>query len=1155
VSAPDPVPADANDPNTPQRGAADPTASVWVSASAGTGKTKILTDRVLNLMLAGTPPHRILCLTYTKAAAAEMRTRIAGRLIGWATADEDALARQLFDLLGQEADADHCRLARQLLARVLDAPGGLKIGTIHAFCQSLLARFPLEAGIAPHFAVLDERDARDLLSQARDRMLAAAGRAGAPLAAALAEVTRHSPEKSFSEMMATLASARHRIAALLARYDTADGASAAVRARHGLSPGDTAAGIAAAACADAALDAAGLHQAAGALAQGTPTDQKRAGAIRSWLDLPADRRLEAFDTYAEQFLTGEGAPRRTLITRQALATMPGAEAILRAEAERLNDVRLRLRAAVTAQATTALLHVGSAILEQYGRLKHARSLLDYDDLIGCAGTLLAEEGQASWVLYKLDGGIDHVLIDEAQDTSPAQWALISALTAEFFAGAGARQAQRTLFAVGDVKQSIFSFQGARPDAFVTHREHFGERARSAGEFWRPVTLNVSFRSTRAVLAAVDAVFARDEAAAGVALDGQPIVHRAFRQQDGGRVEIWPPLQPRPSDEPIPWQPPTTYVSGDLPQTRLARLIARRIERMIGSGERLVSQARPIRPGDIMVLVRRRSPFVEDLVRTLKAMDVPVAGVDRMLLIEQLAVMDLVAIGQFALLPGDDLTLATVLKGPMIGLDEDALFRLAYRREGSLWQALGVHARDDAVFADAYRRLADILATTDVMPPFEFFSRLLGPLGGRRQILARIGHEAEDPIAEFLELALAYERTHAPSLQGFLHWLQTTAVEVKRDLQQGDFDAVRVMTVHGAKGLEAPIVFLPDTLQGPKHEPGLLWTAGENGDPDLMLWAPLKRFRDPIADTEIDRQRDREMREYRRLLYVAMTRAGDRLIVCGWHTNRPAPKDCWYNLIRDGLQAKADDPALVTIDDPFLAGVPEFDGRPEVLCLSYPQQGPVTAPATPPEEPPPPLPAWAETSAPPEPPAARPIAPSRLGRDHARAQPLAGSGARVQRGRLIHRLLQSLPQLPPADWSRMAATWLARPAHRLDAAQQAEIAAEVMQVMTDPASARLFGPGSLAEVPFSGNVAGRAISGRIDRLLVTAEGVTLLDYKTDREPPRTAAKVPSGYLQQMAAYRSVIRSIYPGRGVRCLLVWTDGPHVMHLGDDLLDRYMP
>ena len=1140
-----------------RRRALQPTASVWVAASAGTGKTTVLTGRVLSLMIAGAPPERLLCLTFTKAAAAEVANRIADRLGRWATCAEQVLRDEITELTGAAPDAERCRHARRLFARVLEAPGGMKIQTIHAFCQSLLRRFPLEAGLAPHFTVMDPLDAAEMLAAAQDAVLRRARHGeDAALAAALAEVTRHLQQDAFAELMATLAGERGRLHRLIDRAGGLAAVIGNIRARLGVEADDAA--VLAVACAEKAFDGAGLRLAAAAMLEGSKTDRDHGRGIADWLAAGPAARAAGFAGYLKAFFTqaGDGDRFKNLAHADALAACPQAEAALADEAARLAAVRDRLRAGAVARASAALLSLGEAMLDAYERRKSARALLDYDDLILAARALLTGgvhglEGATAWVLYKLDGGIDHILIDEAQDTNPDQWAVVRALAEEFFAGEGAREDRRTLFVVGDVKQSIFSFQRADPDDFVAMRGFFKDRIEAAQRRWEDVALDLSYRSTRAVLDAVDAVFAGAQAADGVVDPGTSLHHRAWRARDAGRVEIWPPVKPRPEDAEPPWKPPVERQPGDAPPARLARLIARRIRAWIDDGEILEARDRPVRAGDIMVLVRRRGGFVEELVRELKQLEVAVAGVDRMVLTEQLAVMDLAALGRFLLLPEDDLTLATVLKGPLVGLDEEALFRLAHGRDGTLWQALRRHADDEPGFAAAHAALSAWLAGADLVPPYELFADILGGGGaperpsGRHRLVGRLGFEADDPIDEFLALALAYQRHNPPSLEGFLHWLEAGAVEVKRDLEQSGRDQVRVMTVHGAKGLQAPIVILPDTLQVPQKAPALIWL----GD-DAVLWPPRRGLTDSVSEAARAAALARRDREYRRLLYVAMTRAEDRLYVCGWETKRTAPAGCWYNLVRDGLAE-----AATEVADPWLAG--ELgDPSAAVLRLASAQAAPATAETAVAETPAAsePLP-FARTKPPVEPAPPRPLAPSRpaLAEPSVRSPIGDDDGRRFRRGRLIHRLLQTLPALPPEARRPAAERFLARPVHGLDHAERAALAEAACAVLCEFAA--LFGPDSRAEVPVIGRVGETVVAGQIDRLVATAHEVLIVDYKTNRAPPVSPEATPPAYLRQMAAYRAVLNGIYPEIPVRCALVWTDGPELMWLPDGLLDGHAP
>ncbi|AMW34506.1 double-strand break repair helicase AddA [Haematospirillum jordaniae] len=1146
-----------------QKKAANPAVSAWVGANAGTGKTKVLTDRVLNLMLSGSAPERILCLTFTRAAAAEMSTRLARTLSEWAIATDEHLEHALTALLGNAPDHKTCNTARRLFARMLDVPGGMKIQTIHAFCQALLRRFPLEAGIAPHFAVMEDRDAATLMLEAREHILLAARQdETSDLHCALALVTSHVHEDAFNALMADIATHRGRLSRLLAQG--MEPVSFRLAQRLGLDINDTPDLILRQAAQDDHVPVAQLKNLAIALARGGKTDLEAAERITDWLAADTPKRCATWPDYGRAFLTADGEPRsRSRFPSKAVReNNPDILETLDAETERIVRTNTRLKAAVTFRATLALLTLARSMTAEYQIRKERAGKMDFDDLILTTRRLLQHTDTAAWVLYKLDGGLDHVLIDEAQDTNPDQWAVIKALVSDFFDGHGRDRPQgtRTLFAVGDRKQSIYSFQGADPDEFDRSRALFAHMVPQSGYPFEDITLDVSFRSTAAILQAVDAVFRQGHAVDGVAATGEPVSHHPFRTGQGGLVEIWPPVPATALEEPPPWKPPVERIQGESAPSRLARLLARRIQRMTNGSDRLESQGRPVRPGDILVLVRRRSGFVDDLVRCLKDLDVPVAGVDRMVLSEQMAVMDLIALGYSLLLPEDDLTLACVLKGPILGLTEEQLFTVSHGRQRgvSLWRSLREHRDQDPAFASAWATLRGLMEKADFLPPFELFSHILGPLGGRSRLLARLGPDAADPIDEFLNLALTYDRGHPPNLQAFLHWLETGSQDIRRDLEENDnngLGAVRIMTVHGSKGLQAPVVFLPDTRQVPTRVPALLWDESGNDEHPAMFWPPSAAFREPVTEALVTAERTTAAREYRRLLYVAMTRAEDRLYICGWDTRRESPEDSWYNLIQGALA-----PLAETVRDPFL----EADGTletPTVLRLSCPQDVPprtqehrADAPATVSA-----VPSLLRILPAAEPIPSRPLMPSRPPvADPPATSPLlhrAQDENRRQRGKIIHTLLQYLPERKQIVREHAARAFLSRPIWGLDPAEQDIILQKVMSVLNTPTFSHLFGLGSLAEVPVSGVIGKTSISGVIDRLLVEHDTVTAVDFKSGHHPPQHIHDVPEAYLFQMAAYRAVLRRIWPERDIQCALLWTEDLSLMTLPCDLLDAALP
>jgi ATP-dependent helicase/nuclease subunit A len=1121
-----------------QFNAGNPSQNVWVAASAGSGKTSVLVDRLLRLLLAGVAPHRLLCLTFTKAAAAEMSDRLFRELGRWVVQSDQDLTATLEETTGAAVDETQRDLARRLFARVLETPGGLRIQTIHGFCESLLARFPLEAGQPPNFDVLDERQALDLLAGARDGILLEADNEEG-LGQALTTISDRIGELRFLDVVNRLVGERGRIDRLISRHGGIEKLVAATFAALGVDQDETEHDVIQTAC-DGGFNEPGLRAAADVLLQGSKTDVGRGDALAVWLRSSLEDRADGFDSYASAYLTNDGSIRKTLVTKASQARMPDAEEILKKEAERILAVAARIKAVNVAFGTAALLELGDAILARYQDAKRARNALDYDDLILRARALLTQSAITPWILYKLDGGIDHILVDEAQDTSPEQWEVIFALAEEFFAGVGARDTLRTVFVVGDEKQSIYSFQGADPKAFEEMRHLFQKRAAGAGTGWQEVPLLTSYRSVPVVLDFVDRVFRDDAVRDGVTFDDTWHPHTAFREGFGGLVEVWPTISAS-DPEKVPWDAPLRQVLASSAEAKLAIRIARTIKKWIDSDEILSARNRPVRPEDIMILVRRRGLFFEEMVLALKKEGVPVAGADRMVLTKQLVIEDLIALGRFVLLPEDDLTLAAVLKGPLCGFDDAQLFDLAAgRADASLWATLQTRCDDSAAFGAAHQFLRDVMNIADHVTPYDFYAAILGA-GGRGKLLGRLGREAEDPLDEFMSRALAFERDHAPSLEGFLRWIEVDEAEVKRDLEQAR-SQVRVMTVHGAKGLQAPVVILPDTCTLPLEESPFFWT--DETDEALLLWPARKDADDAQSRSARERTRQDRDREYRRLLYVAMTRAEDRLYICGWETRNRRATGCWYDM----MQVAAEELGT-SVDLDF----GEDTGPLEGWRCEGPQIKPVAA--APEQQDLPfetvPLPAWIGQAPPQEPFPPRPLSPSRPSGDEQTVRsPRDDDSIRFRRGNAIHRLLQFLPEVPADGHAAVAAAFVAQPGFGFDAGQQRQIVDETVAVLADPDFADVFASGSLAEAPVAGVVGDTVVSGQVDRLVVTDNAVLIVDFKTNRDPPATPSEIPPGYIRQMAMYSAVLSRVFPDHAIRGALLWTDGPHLMPIPDALL-----
>ncbi|MFN4297148.1 MAG: double-strand break repair helicase AddA [Brevundimonas sp.] len=1139
---------------SPQAIAADPAVNAFVMANAGSGKTTTLVNRVARLLLAGSAPGAILCLTFTKAAAAEMQRRLYERLGDWAVAGDARLRDQLAELEEREAesfDAHDLSRARALFARALETPGGLKIQTIHAFCEQLLRRFPVEAEVSPLFRVIDEAEAADIRRRARDRVALADDIPG--LATAYLHMAGKLSQPDFEAMFDRFEAKR----AELTDYVAQDGGAATLQTRVAASVGldawiEPEAAERAAVTAPGFDAAAWLDAAAACSRGGEKGDQPMGLKLQAVAEAVLNGEAPV-DGAREIFFTGAGEPRKRLGTK---AVDPATLDWLAREQARLAEHFERARAARVALDTVSALVLAYAYGRAYEAAKATTGALDFADLIQRARHLLTDGPGAAWVLYKLDGGVDHVLVDEAQDTSPEQWTIVRALTAEFFTGAGSNDgAARTVFVVGDEKQSIFSFQGAAPERLAAEAQDYDRAITGVGGVFQGVELLQSWRSTAEVLAAVDAVFAEPDLARalspgrGEAGEGAAalIRHQAARA-DGlaGTIDLWPPLQDETDEERRAWDEPLDAATARGARRRVAERIADEIRASVEAGHAVHDKKAGLRPmdwGDVLILVRKRGPMFEEVLRALKQRGVPVAGADRLTLSAHPVFQDMLALGRVALHPADDLTLAGVLRSPLCDLSEEALFDLAHGREGSLWSVLNARAELDPALAAARDLIADFRETARVLTPFDLYGRLLNRLDGRglsvrQRFLTRLGSEAADAMDAFLDQARAAEGRGPADLERFCHLLASLDQTIKREMDEPRGE-VRVMTAHSSKGLEAPVVILPDVIFEEPRGDALLET-----DTGAFLWCGSSGEDCAASQMARDARKRRGEEESLRLLYVGLTRARDRLIVTGrYASNRKLENlKAWWAPILAAFERLEGVREVETAT----GEARRYGADPVAMARTA---APAAAAAAPP--------AWLTTTPRAEA-SERRMAPGRM-EDAARTpapSPLSRVGGglgRWRRGELIHRLLERLPDVAPGRRDAAAVALLAREPD-LDAGQKAEMAAAALGVLDDARFAEVFGPASRAEVALSGSAPelapGVVVSARLDRLVVTPDRVLVIDFKTNRPAPDRIEDADPAYVRQLAVYWAVLRRLYPGRTVEAALVWTDGPRLTPVPESLM-----
>ncbi len=1140
--------------------AADPEDNVWLSASAGTGKTQVLSARVLRLLLReDVAPSQILCLTFTKAGAAEMANRINAVLARWVRLPSTVLAKEL-GYLGADFDPATQERARSLFASVLDCPGGgLRIDTSHAFAQFLIGNFPEEAGLAPGTRVMDDRS-RELLAREvlTDLFEDAERNNDVRVLDGIEEFTTRKDPAALHKWLMRAADAhelwegigswqspmRARVCQTLGMPADAEEAWASDVLHRDLFPDDTLIAML------PALDG-----------WNAKTGLEAAAFVRQWLTLAVPDRIPAVAGFRKTLLKADGEPR---IMQGAAKLDPLFTRHQQDIAEALREYEERRALLDCAEIITSALEIGRAFAIRWEARKAREGLLDFGDLIRKAAALLGNSEAADWIRYKLDRHFDHILIDEAQDTNQSQWDIVEALIDDFFAGEGARGDKlRTIFTVGDYKQAIFGFQGTSPENFARAKQRVHARIEAAREGirssrinrrepgWQDLDLGRSFRTAHIVLGFVNSVIGM-LGFGEFGLDKEPAEHEGDNRP--GLVTLWPPVKPDKSEKDDDEnEAETGEAERDwLPRhdTLLAQNIANQVHRWVSGVEPFVlakGARRHAQAGDIMVLVRQRKELAAQIVAKLYAKGVPVAGVDRLRLGAPLAVKDVMAALRFAAQPQDDLSLANLLASPLIGWTQDDILAHVPRPDKvRLWDHL---RRTDApaFVAETADALRELLRRADYQTPQALIAwALTGPWQGRARLVARLGAEANDPLDELINAAFAYEAEHWPSLAGFIAWFDAGTADLKRDSDSSS-GQVRVMTVHGSKGLQAPIVILADAAGAP----------GEAGDlaleddpleqkPDRKREVPLPPLakdekKGRIAEAEEAKKRS-VLQEHWRLLYVAMTRAEEALFIGGSLNKNEAKKgepheDSWYARLAPLFEGEE-------LGDPIWGWRKEWGERAEPLV---PDDGAGEAKAAPFA-----LPAWATTPIGLEPRPPRPLAPSSAGEDTGGDPPLPPEATRhaARRGNLIHALLERLPDVPPAERAGAARRWLERQAGDLGSDLRDEMLVAALAVIVHPDFAAIFSGHALAEVPLAATVDGVVVAGTADRLLIEDGRITVVDFKTTRRPPVAPAEIPLSTLRQMAAYVAALESIYPGREVRAGVLYTHSPALFELASETL-----
>ncbi len=1108
--------------------ASNPDGSTWLSANAGSGKTRVLTDRVARLLLEGVSPENILCLTYTKAAASEMQNRLFERLGKWAMLDDRNLRNSLTKLgLEPRLNKQTFKQARTLFARAIEVPGSLKIQTIHSFCSSLLRRFPLEAGVSPNFTEIDEWTAQALCTEILEKISN-----DEIESISLAYVSKFLSDVNLTDLLTDILKNR----TVLSKFKS----HSEICSEFGLNSK-----VSFEECLNKHFDSKDL-KVIKILREGMQNGGVRDKAAAKKLSNIKSINLEFIKTLEDILLYKGSTEKRPEYSAKtnSFASKTVLNEFLNSSVEQVNKLAVRIEvfrqtriSYETSEKICALYDFSRVFLNHYTNEKLLRGWLDFDDLILKTQKLFIDPTIAAWILYRLDGGIDHILIDEAQDTSPTQWRIIEKLSQEFYAGEGSRdKINRTLFVVGDKKQSIYSFQGA--DTFELNRiqKKFKKRFDEAAKPLKELSLQYSFRSSPTILRFVDSILEKPESKNGSELESTEN-HISFYSKLPGRVDLWPSIEKAEQPKDTEWQSPVDMPGKEDERVRLACLIADQINALISSNSLIPERTgndyvmRKISAGDFLILVQRRSVLFHEIIKACKKRGLPISGADRLKLMDEIAVKDLIALLSFLSSPQDDLSLATILKSPLFNWSEKELFDLAHDREDRfLWEEL--KKRSD-IFTHEHLVLSNLLASIDYLRPYELLEKILNQYNGRANLISRLGAEAEDAIDALLSLSIDYEKQETPSLTGFLSWVSTSGFEIKRQLTKQE-NQIRVMTIHGAKGLESPIVILPET-QKRKVELRDKILVGEK----IAVWNN-KKGEASRAEEEIKSKKIQALEAERsRLLYVAITRAETWFIAM---SAGQLDDKCWYEKIKNSLQSSKAKKQIF----PTGEGLRLEEGNWSSAIEEKKYQSKKSRNK---------LPDWIKKVSFENKVQPNYLIPSDLGGSKTLSK---GNGLSEEEAALhgsrVHKLLELLPKYSSQDWPEYSLKMLK--ANRLfDGPPNVENAIkEALSVLTDSKFSYIFAKDVLSEVPFSAQLPklkNQKIFGIIDRLIVGSNNVQIIDFKTNSTVPKTANKIPLGILRQMGAYQLAIEEIYPGKEVSCYILWTAIKKIDHLEKDLLD----
>ena len=1039
--------------------ASDPENSVFVSASAGTGKTKVLTDRFLRLMLSGVKPTNILCITFTKAAANEMLERIKKRLQKWTLIDDNTLEEDLYILIKSTVTKEHITIAKSLYNTFLYDIERIKITTIHAFCMMVLKKFP-ETYSEKHEIITTFKQ-QVLFDRVSKKIFSAQNEA--IIQDSIDLLGKHFEHNSIIERIKSVIYSKTNFFNYLEQFDSIVSLIKDIYLEHNALFGQ---------CYTQLLKSfiQKINLKKDSVDCILNANEKIGFKLCHWLNKDEPFKISNFLEYIHIFLKEDGNRKTRLVKKAFTEARPSIYKMLLEEQDNVYNFFIQYKNQLTAQINQSFIILINYFLTIYSKYKTNQKYLEYDDIILNTIELLNNSENAQSVLYDIDITIDHILIDEAQDTNQLQWRLIQAVSNDFFSG-NSTEKQKTIFIVGDYKQSIYGFQGATPSIFENIKTQYKQQVLNSGNNWQEIDMQTSFRTTQPVLDLVNQTFSKkkDSLLKGLAQTPFNIEHKAFRAGDGYATNL--PITKRNKDKKnnTKWAIPKTDQSSQCIESETAIGIINKVEELINSNKNLHGHDKQITPGSIMILVRKRSKVMYKIISECKKRNIPIENKDKLFANDNLIIQDILSLLKFILLPNDDLNLAGLLKTPIIGINEGELFQLAYNRQGtSLWQHI---QQSKPAFHDYLLSLVDFYQHNTV---YDLILKVMYQDNKIKEFSKRLGNEAADVICSFIEYITNFETTTPNfTLQKFIYELECSNVQLQSS--NNNSDSIKIMTIHGSKGLQSPIVFLADSASSEQSPNESIFYHNNK------IYFSNSRHLNSLTLEEVKKEaKELDKSENLRLLYVAMTRAEDELYLCGWENNKLDKS--WYAIIESILDNQ---------EEPI---------RKNAINTQRPSQSQDNL-------------------------TIKQISKYSKEQNIIPATTLNSDNESMNRGTIIHKLLHELPLIKKDQWNEYIK-------NSYNEADDTFIQ-QITKTLNDYKYI-FFGNNIYSELAMIGQINGKIKSIVVDKMIISDKQIQIIDFKTDELIPDN---IPGSYIKQLTSYKQLVSKRYQKKIISCGILWT------------------